>query len=242
MFAAVNRRRRGDRYPVAITFDDDLRTHISIALPVLERTGISATFFLTGASLRGPYSFWWERLARVPKENLREAVSTLQLGIPERFELEELGAAMKQLEPEIRENVEMRLAQVAGPDPPDAGIRAQDVRTLVEARMEIGFHTLLHHNLRLLTARLLAGAMQHGRAELEEVVGEPLRVICYPYGEADERVAIAAKEAGFLIGFTAESRTVTPADDPLLCGRVSPTHGSVGGLAARIVVTLLRRR
>src|SRR3954454_1168302 len=43
---AVRRRRRGERLPVAITFDDDLPTHRRWALEGLQRAGLTGTFFL----------------------------------------------------------------------------------------------------------------------------------------------------------------------------------------------------
>ncbi len=59
---AVAARRRGQRFPVAITFDDDLASHAGHALPALRAAGLPATFFLSGASLESPHRFWWERL------------------------------------------------------------------------------------------------------------------------------------------------------------------------------------
>src|SRR4051812_15046369 len=38
---------------VALTFDDDLRSHVEHALPVLQELGVPATFFLSGRSLHG---------------------------------------------------------------------------------------------------------------------------------------------------------------------------------------------
>ena len=61
---AVRARRRGQRFPAAITFDDDLACHESISLPILRRCGVTATFFLSGASLDRPFSFHFERLQR----------------------------------------------------------------------------------------------------------------------------------------------------------------------------------
>ena len=46
---AAGNRRRGRRFPVAITLDDDLPSHVEEALPALQREGLSATFFLGGA-------------------------------------------------------------------------------------------------------------------------------------------------------------------------------------------------
>ncbi len=239
---AVETRSRGARYPVAVTFDDDLRSHVAVALPILRRTGVKAMFFLTGVSLDDPYSFWWERIARTSEDGLSSLARSLDLKEQEPVRITALGDAIKQLQPSARAELEARLAEVAGADPTDAGLRASDVHALLEAGMEIGFHTLRHNNLRLLAESPLAREMEDGRAALEAIVGRPLRVVCYPYGEADDRVANAAREAAFVLGFTARRDSVKPTDDPLLCGRVSPSHRSVGHLAARLVVTLLQRR
>src|SRR3954447_12786756 len=44
ILAEVRSRRRGERFPVAITFDDDLREHVRDALPGLRDAGVTATF------------------------------------------------------------------------------------------------------------------------------------------------------------------------------------------------------
>ncbi|MBA3401020.1 MAG: polysaccharide deacetylase family protein [Actinobacteria bacterium] len=240
--AAIAERRRGERYPVAITFDDDLRCHVAVALPILERVGVLATFFLTGVSLVHPFSFWWERLQRALDQgvsNLAELVGAADVGTCSNAH--ELVMFVQQLGPESRATVEARLAGVAGIDPPDAGLRAADVRKLVEAQMEVGFHTLRHDNLSLLSDDMLAKAMEDGRGSLEEVVGGPLQIICYPYGYVDERVANAARVARFVSGFTTKRVAVTPGSDPLQIGRWGPSANSPGALAAQLVVALVRR-
>jgi len=62
--AASAARRRGEPFPVAVTFDDDLGHHVSHALPELRAAGVPATFFLCGSFLDEPRDFWWQRLQR----------------------------------------------------------------------------------------------------------------------------------------------------------------------------------
>ena len=148
----------------------------------------------------------------------------------------ELGAFVRQLDSEAREAVDSRLPEVAGADPSDAGLRVADVRRLVEAGNEVGFHTLRHDNLVLLPDDALAVAMVEGREALETAVGTVLETICYPYGYVDERVANAARAAGFAAEFTTEN-TRTPDGDPLRTGRLGPPldHGI---FAAKLVAAL----
>jgi peptidoglycan/xylan/chitin deacetylase (PgdA/CDA1 family) len=222
-------RRRGERFPVAITFDDDLRSHLDVTAPLLAQAGVPATFFLCGASLEAPGRFWWERLQEAYDDRL-----DLTEIAPAGRSIHELGRAVEAMSPEQRGTVDAALRRLVGPDPPDAGLRAEEVAKLARGGFELGFHTLSHDPLPDLGDGLLERALRTGRARLEQAAGVGLHAIAYPHGSADERVAAAAREAGFRLGFTGNPEPVTPESDPLLLGRLSPSYDSVGELALRI--------
>ena len=240
---AVSARRRGRRFPVAITFDDDLACHAEIALPILVRHGATATFFLSGASLERPFAFWYERLQRAHDEQVEE-LAELVLGETtasgEPPTLHELALAVEELDPDERDAVADRLAAALGSDPETAGIRAGQVRALADAAMTIGFHTRRHDALSLLDDERLDAALVDGREALAEAAGQAVDVIGYPHGRADARVADHARAAGFTAGFSTQPIAVTPDADPLLQGRIAPTFWSVGGLAIQLALTLRR--
>ena len=119
-------------------------------------------------------------------------------------------------------------------------MRAADVHELVERGFEVGFHTLRHDALPELGDEELTRAMTDGSAELEAAAGAPLRTISYPHGEADERVAGAARAAGFEHGFTALGRAVDGGDDPLLLDRVYPSPGSPADFELDLALRLWR--
>ncbi len=242
LLEAARARRRGQRFPVAITFDDDLACHATVALPILRGLGAAATFFLCGASLDRPFAFPFERLQRAADEGVPElaAIVTGRPGATEPSRIHELGLTIELMSPDERDAAAARLAAALGPDPPDAGIRAERVRELAEAGMSIGFHTLRHDSLIGLTDDRLAEAMQAGLGQLARAAGSPVDTIGYPHGRADVRVAAAARAAGFRAGFTTRGRPVTPEADPLLQGRISPSLHSVGSLALYLPLTLLR--
>ena len=52
----------------------------------------------------------------------------------------------------------------------------------------------------------LADALSQGRDELAAVTGTRLETLSYPHGQADERVARTAREAGFVSGFVTARR------------------------------------
>ncbi len=242
---AAGSRRPGERFPVAITLDDDLPSHAEVAMPALQRAGLSACFFVGGASLLEPRAFWWERLQwavdrglvdRVP--GLPEAIQTANgRGRPRIFEL---ASAFFDLAPAERERVAEVLKTHLGPDPARSGLRATDLRRLAEAGFEVGFHTLRHHSLPQLTDEELELALREGREHVAAVAGKPLDFIAYPHGEWDGRVAAAARRAAFRAGFTAIPRAFTPADDALAIGRVEASHSSMGRFSTQLVLALIR--
>jgi peptidoglycan/xylan/chitin deacetylase (PgdA/CDA1 family) len=235
---AVSARRRGQRFPVAITFDDDLSCHATLAAPVLQALGLPATFFLSGASLDRPFSFHFERLQRAWDAGVPDLSAVVGAPAGAGRSLHALGTAMVEMSPEDRDLAAARLLERAGPDPESAGMRRAQVRELVTAGLTVGFHTFRHDPLTGLTDEQLAAALVAGRDELAEVAGAPVDVIGYPHGRADDRVATAAREAGFRFGFCTRRVPVTPGSNPWLLGRFGPSLRSVGALAVELAFPL----
>jgi hypothetical protein len=128
--------------------------------------------------------------------------------------------------PAEREVAAASLRAAVGGDAPDDTLSSEGVEALA-AGFEIGFHTRNHDDLLGLSDEELPVALSAGRGELEGIAG-PLSVISYPHGRADDRVAAAARGAGFRFGFVADGSPVTPGDDPHLLGRRYPARGARG--------------
>jgi peptidoglycan/xylan/chitin deacetylase (PgdA/CDA1 family) len=239
LLPAVRRRRRGGRLPVAITFDDDLASHLDVAAPILAHLGATATFFVSGASLGRPFRFWWERLQAAVDEDRDLGSLGLHVG-RDRRAIHAVARRIQNLPPLEREDVAVKLGELLGADPVESGLRAETLERLAGLDVEIGFHTRLHHLLTLLDDAQLVEAMRTGRSEIEDVVGRSLRTISYPHGTADSRVAAAARAAGFDFGFTGLPQVVADDDDPLLLGRVAPSYYSAGELMFDVGLTLFR--
>lgn len=241
LLSAARTRKRGERFPVAITFDDDLRTHMTVAAPILTSLDVpSATFFLTGASLSEPFTFWWERLQRAIDEGIdlepllppsMRAVPDSPSADPQPPAIRRLAEEIRRLAPEERDVVARKLLAQLGSEPEDAGLREADVRSLVAQGFDVGFHTLRHDSLPPLDDEGLHRAMTNGRQQLAAVVGKRLSMIAYPHGRANRRVARAAAAAGYAVGFTTEQAAIASATDPLLMGRLEPCDASRGQFA-----------
>jgi len=83
------------------------------------------------------------------------------------------------------------------PSPAKALLTADQVRQVAEAGMEIGSHGLVHLKLPETDDGQLNAETVGSRAILEELVGQPVRGFCYPWGRLDGRVVKATQAAGY---------------------------------------------
>lgn len=224
LLAAAWARRRGERLPLAITFDDDDPGHLRWAAPVLRRVAAPATFYLCGGSLSSPRTYWWERLERLAGAD----------------ELHETAAKVEAMSAPERTEFDRALGEKLGPEPPDAGLRSADVAKLA-TDFEIGFHTREHHPFDTLTDEELSSALRDGVSELEAAAGQPLRTIAYPHGHADARTPSTVAAAGFAAGFTTGAEALRPDTDPRLIGRLEPRSPSLAVFALKLAAAHLRR-
>lgn len=237
LLAAARARARGERVPVALTFDDDTGSHINDVLPALDSAGVTAAFFVAGWSLHGDGRPWWERLqlavdhGRIEPGDVQLSEHDVAAALRrEPGALSRLGRAVEELEPEERRLLEQRLAYVTGDLPHDRGLDRAEL-ALLATRHEVGFHTRRHDRLTRLADDELACALTDGRDALAGVIGRPVDSIAYPHGDADERVVEAARRAGYTLGFAGRNRALTADDDRLLVPRLDPSHAWLGVFA-----------
>ena len=245
--AAARMRRRGEPFPAAITFDDDLASHTELALPLLRRANATATFFLGGQAL-------WSRQLQAVLDAGGEPPEPVGPGMS----AAEARAAVEALPPAERQRFEVELAEVAREHGPgEAGGAAAgaaagaadadstvdaatvDAATLAAAGHEIGFHTRAHRVLTELPDAELAHELSHGRDELAAAAGAQLTSLAYPFGVADARVAAAARAAGYEAAFTVAPDAVTAATDPLLLPRIDAPFEPPQRLAWHLARALL---
>lgn len=217
-------RRRGQPVPVALTFDDDLNSHLDVVAPILRRRDLPATFFV-GPPLRTGGAFWWEdlqalsdagklpdSLASLPETDLAPVARRVPKAI------HEVGRTIEALPPDRHEAVAAELHELAGTNgSPRLG--AEAMSELVRLGFELGFHTRRHYLLTTLDDELLARELVDGKDVVEEIAGRPIRTVAYPHGKADVRISRAARAAGFDIGFTGGRRRIDRKTDPLLVPR-----------------------
>jgi peptidoglycan/xylan/chitin deacetylase (PgdA/CDA1 family) len=230
--AAVAERRVWQRFPIAVTFDDENREHVDCALPVLRETKVSATFFLTGLCLDGPQATWWELLQGAVDADL--PLDRLLGG----GDIHSRAERVKMMQPEQRDGL-VRALEHMGARTPSRAMTPNELLA-VAAEHDVGFHTRRHDFLPVLPPQDLERALKEGREALEEALGRRTDLIAYPHGGAGRREAVAARRAGYRLGFTTAPRGWSPTMDPLRIGRIEVGVERVGSLARRLAGVLAR--
>lgn len=239
LLTAARERGRGQRFPISVTFDDDLASHIDVAAPALSREEIVGTFFLTGASLGEHRPDWWRSLQHVHDSGLLDDQLQAEIAPGPESGIHAVAARVESLPEAQLERVGERLGGLAASATTDPGLSENDIAALEAAGHEVGFHTLRHIRLLGLPPARLREALDEGRDELARACGSPLTAIAYPHGKADAEVAAAAREAGFSTGFTGRPIAASADDDPLLIGRLQPTFDGSGAFEMQLVTALI---
>ena len=237
---------------LSITFDDGYADNAEIALPILQRHGVKASFFVSTGFLDGGRMFndsviECVRAARGETADLGEfGLGLRALGTPtaRRQLVDELLPQVKYLGLAEREAFIARLARglKSSSLPGDLMMRSAQVRELHQAGMEIGGHTVRHPILRVMDDAEAEAEIAEGRAGLERLIDAPVEVFAYPNGrpgqDYDERHVAMLRRLGFKAAVSTAPGTASAASDPHQLPRFSPWDQG----AARWMARLLRMR
>jgi peptidoglycan/xylan/chitin deacetylase (PgdA/CDA1 family) len=80
------------------------------------------------------------------------------------------------------------------------GMSWDELGILIERGWEVGSHTHTHARLTQLDDDALEKELAQSREEAKAALGVPCTSIAYPYGDVDQRVAVAAQAGGYLAG------------------------------------------
>ncbi len=84
----------------------------------------------------------------------------------------------------------------------------EEIRSLDDAGWEIGSHTMSHPHLTKLDDQRLRDELVRSRGEIERRLERPCTSLAYPFGDCDERVACAARDAGYRCAATLLPRPI----------------------------------
>ena len=223
---------------LAISFDDGYAGNHDVALPILQRHGLTATFFVATGFLNGG-RMWNDtvieavRGCTLPQLDLTGTIAA-ELGVlpvvgidDRRSAIGRIIGATKYLPlAERMEWVQAVAARVTAPLPSNLMMTSAQVRALHRAGMGVGGHTVSHPIL----ARLDTAGVQHeiseGRRQLQDILNAPVPLFAYPNGrpgvDYDERAVQVVRELGFSGAVATTWGTAHRQSDPFQLPRFTP--------------------
>jgi peptidoglycan/xylan/chitin deacetylase (PgdA/CDA1 family) len=176
---------------VALTFDDGYADNYTNALPILQRHGLTATFFVATAFLNGG-RMWNDTLIEALRRAAGPRLDLSAIGLADvdvatpaarRANCTRVIDHLKHRPLEERQQaVDCVAAAVAQPLPNDMMMTDAQVRGLHDAGMHIGAHTASHPVLAAVDAVTAQREIADGRDYLRELLHEPVDVFAYPNG------------------------------------------------------------
>lgn len=256
---AVQRLAQGSLPPraLSITFDDGYADNQQVALPILRRHGLTATFFIATGFIDGG-RMWNDTLI----ESIRRAPGTsLDLGdidglqslgrvsldgiAQRRATIASVIGAAKYLDAPRRDALVQRLASKSGAElPQDLMMSSDQVRSLRRAGMQLGAHTVNHPILARIGPETARDEIARGRESLQAMIDAPVELFAYPNGKPGQDYGAEHVDIVRRLGFRAAVSTAwgssTRASDPLQLARFTPWDQTRLRFGLRLVANLRR--
>lgn len=220
---------------LSITFDDGYADNHQVALPILKRHGLDATFFIATGFLDGG-RMWNDSLIEAVRACNRAELDLANLGLGQhslRSADERQQAANRLIRQVKYQSVEQRLetvervAAIAGVTlPTDLMMSSDQVDGLRRAGMQIGAHTISHPILSKLDEATARAEIMGSKEHLEQILGERIGLFAYPNGKPGEDYSPANVELlrglDFDAAVSTEWGTTRQGDDLLQIRRFTP--------------------
>jgi peptidoglycan/xylan/chitin deacetylase (PgdA/CDA1 family) len=233
---------------LAITFDDGYADNYAVALPILARHSMTATFFVASGFLDG---------GRMWNDTVIESVRAFD---GSELDLSELGlgchstrsdqcrrATIDALLPKIKyrslsERIDLvqAIADICRVTPPDdLMLSSTQLRALYAAGMSIGGHTCSHPILTQLEDDVARHEIAHGKAELESRLGHSISMFAYPNGKPNMdysgKHASMVRDAGYSAAVTTAVGVARSGADVFQLPRFTPWDRSELRFGLRMV-------
>lgn len=236
-----------------ITFDDGYADNAEVALPVLQKHGLHASFFIATGFLDGG-RMWNDTVIESVRRAPTDVLDATSLGLgrhavgnweQKRQAISALIGQLKYLPMAERLEQVGKVAQLSGAVlPQDLMMTTEQLRKLHTAGMGIGGHTVNHPILARLDGAEARREIAQGKAALESTLDAPVRMFAYPNGKPGqdylaEHVSMV-RELGFEAAVSTSWGASRGATDWFQLPRFTPWDEGMGKFSLRMARNMLQ--
>lgn len=221
--------------PLAITFDDGYADNATLAMPILRKLGLHATFFVATGFLNGG-RMWNDTVIEAVRaaQGARLDLTPLGLGVVDLSGTEARRAAVDRLlihlkhlpiDERLRKADAFAAATGIGRHS-DLMMTDAQVKALDASGMAIGAHTVSHPILATLPDDVARREIDESRRTLEEIVGKRVTLFAYPNGKPGKdyaaRHVAMVRDLGFDAAVSTAPGAAAPSCDLFQIPRFTP--------------------
>lgn len=240
--ALVEKARAGEsvRRHAAITFDDGFRDNFDIALPILEKYGMSATIFLITGNIESQKAPWFIRFRYLFRETNKDRIDIslngnrfsdeMRTPIQKKAVSDRIMSYFKTCPDterlEILEELENRLGPV--PDSPkleNIMLTWDHVKTMAERGIRFGAHTVRHPVMSRVPLPEAAREISDSKKMIESAVGIRVNTFAYPFGRKEQftpELFALLEQEGFVCAVSTELGYNSPEEERFALRRNMP--------------------
>jgi peptidoglycan/xylan/chitin deacetylase (PgdA/CDA1 family) len=184
-----------------ITFDDGYADNFHVAMPILQRHALTATFFIATGFLDGG-RMWNDTIIETVRSREDLSIADRQALIANHIK------AIKYRSVADRVAETEQIARYANAKlPTNLMMTSAEVKIMRKAGMQIGAHTVSHPILARLTDEQVRQEIGNSKQFLEDLLGERIGLFAYPNGRPGEDYSPQTVEVVRNLGFDAAVST-----------------------------------
>lgn len=252
---AVNLIREGRLPPRAacVTFDDGYADNLTVAAPIMQQLNIPATFFIATGYLDGG-RMWNDTIIEALRLYPDEELDLTAMKLPSyqiisaedrRKAAYDIITRIKYLAQEHRNDVATAVGKMVDNLPKDFMLTRSQLCELRQIGMDIGGHTVTHPILARLSGEQARAEIEEGKAELEHILNEPVKLFAYPNGrrgfDYDSNHVKYVRDAGFDAAVSTNHGVCARTTDPFQIPRFTPWDRTLARFLVRMTLNARHR-
>jgi len=224
--------------PVVVTFDDGYSDNYEVAMPILNRCGVPAAFYITVDCVERQTLPWPSRLRfafRTTKKKtwVGEDGTSWSLAAPEERDRAYLSACDRYCKlsgANLESKIQKAEFDLDAKVPADSGRLMMDweqVKGLAKNGHIVGSHTMTHPNLAFLEIEEMRQELNESKHQMESRVGTAIHHISYPcpalFPNWTQQTTEESQRAGYKTAVTTTNGLAHKRDNPFELKRLGPT-------------------